>query len=137
MSAYLWLRSKWKLGPEGGAVLGPCSGELPSSLTCLEDAGRSTPDTVGSSSLLRLEPDGWLPAAIACAPDRLAVAMAAAGSTAVAEPAAAVAVAVAGGAEGGGRLCSRDGDREGGGDLKTAMPNAGMAALPEVNYSKL
>ena len=121
----------------GVAVLGLLSGGLPPSLTCLEEVGKSTIDTTGSSPLLRLEPDGWLPGSAACAPDKLEVAMAAAGSTAVAEPAAAVAIAMAGGAEGVGRVFSTEGDREGRGDLKTAIPKAGIALLPEIGHSKL
>lgn len=55
----------------------------------------------------------------------------AAGSTAVAAAAAAAA------ATGASRLWSAEGDREGGGDLKTAIPKAGNAAPPEDNQCEL
>lgn len=60
-------------------------------------------------------------------PHAAAAAAAAAGFTAVAGAAAAVAGEVT---AGGGWFLSAEGDREGGGDLKTAMPKAGNAARP-------
>lgn len=91
----------------------------------------STPGVPAVPSLLRLDPDGWTPRP---STSEVPAEGPATGSTAEAGAAAAVAAVATSGAS---WVWSAEGDREGGGDLKTAIPKAGNAGPPRDSQHRL
>ena len=125
--AYLWLFSKWNVcGPVEPGWFAFCCAAVPC-LICFEEEGISTSRVPAPPSLLRLDPDGCKPSPAASAVPPEGPHAAAAAQAAGAPGFRAVAGEVTSGA---GWFLSAEGDREGGGDLKTAMPKAGNAAPP-------